>query len=54
MTAWKWAGVWRYLHLTDRASDFWPQQVDFLVQPVQGKRPQGRIWFRKEADDAGG
>lgn len=31
------------LHLTDRARDFWPQQVDLLVQLMQGKRPQSWV-----------
>jgi hypothetical protein len=43
-----------HLHLTDRASDLRPQQVHFLIQPVQGKGAQGGIRLGKKADYAGG
>jgi hypothetical protein len=41
------------LHLADGAGDFWPQQVDLIVQPTQGEGAQGRIWLSKEPNDAG-
>jgi hypothetical protein len=41
------------LHLTDRAGDFWPQQVNLLVQAAQGEGTEGWVWLGEEPNDAG-
>jgi hypothetical protein len=48
-----WQNSERNLHLADRSSDFGPQEVDLLVQPVQGEGAQRWVRFREETDDAG-
>lgn len=42
------------IHLADGAGDFRPQQIDLLVQAVQGEGLQRRIRLGEEADHAGG
>jgi hypothetical protein len=42
------------LHLTNRARNLWPQQIDILVQAAQGERAQGRVGLGEISNDAGG
>ena len=41
------------LHLTDGAGDLGPQQVDLVVELVQGERPQSWIRLGEEPNNAG-
>jgi hypothetical protein len=42
-----------FLHLADGTGDFWPQQVNLLVQAAQGEGAQGWVWLGEEPNDAG-